>query len=47
LFSTEGAQARNESVCIPAPVGMVRPDELPAAVPGFLHPALTDLAATI
>jgi hypothetical protein len=33
--------AGNERTRIPAPVRMVRPDELPAATLGFLHPALT------
>jgi hypothetical protein len=37
----EDAHARNERTQIPAPVRMIRPDELPAATLGFLHPALT------
>ncbi len=46
LLSVEGAHARNERTCIPAPVRMVRPDELPAATLGFLHPALTSTTTT-
>jgi hypothetical protein len=45
LLSVEGAHARNERTCIPAPVRMARPDELPAATLGFLHPALTSTPA--
>jgi hypothetical protein len=45
LLSVEDAHARNERTCIPAPVRMVRPDELPAATLGFLHPALTSTPA--
>jgi len=44
-LSVEGAHARNERTCIPAPVRMMRPDKLPAATIGFLHPALTRITA--
>jgi hypothetical protein len=43
----EGSQARHELIWITAPVGMVRPDELPTAALGFAHPALTGLTAAI
>ena len=46
LLRVEDAHARNERTQIPAPVRMVRPDELPAATLGFLHPALTRVTAT-
>jgi hypothetical protein len=45
-LSGEGSQARDESICIPAPIGMVRQDELPTAVLRFPHPALTGLTFT-
>jgi hypothetical protein len=41
VLSGEGSQAGHEGIRIPAPVGMVGPDELPAPALGFLHPALT------
>ena len=43
LPRAEGSQARHELIWITAPVGMVRPDELPTAPLGFTHPALTGL----
>ena len=46
LLRVEDAHARNERTCIPAPVRMVRPDELPAETLGFLHSALTRVTAT-
>ena len=46
LLSVEGAHTRNERTRIPAPVRMMRPDELPAATLSFLHPALTSIPAT-
>jgi hypothetical protein len=45
LPRAEGPQARHELIGITAPVGMVRPDELPTAALGFAHPALTGLTA--
>jgi len=41
MLSGEGSQAGHEGLRIPAPVGMVGPDELPAPALGFFHPALT------
>jgi hypothetical protein len=46
LLRVEDAHARNERTQIPAPVRMVRPDELPAATLAFLHPAPTRVTAT-
>jgi hypothetical protein len=45
LFSAEGTHARNERRCIPAPVRMVRPDELPAATLGFVRDGADALRA--
>ena len=45
LPRAEGSQARHELIWITAPVGMVRPDELPTAALGFVHPPLTGLTA--
>jgi hypothetical protein len=45
LLSVEGAHSGNEHSYIPAPVRMVRPDELLAATLGFVHPALTGTTA--
>ena len=35
MFGAEGAQTRDESIRVAAPVRMMRPDEVPAAVPPF------------
>ena len=45
LPRAEGSQARHELIWITAPVGMVRPDKLPTAALGFVHPPLTGLTA--
>lgn len=45
LPRTEGLQARDELIWITAPVGMIRPDELPTAALGLAHPPLTGLTA--
>jgi len=45
LLRAEGSQARHELIWITAPVGMVRPDELPTAALGFVHPPFTGLTA--
>jgi hypothetical protein len=46
LPRVEDTHARNERTHIPAPVRMVRSDELPAETLGFLHPAPTRVTAT-
>ena len=40
-LGVERAQARDEALGIPAPVGVMRPDELPPEPPGFRRPLLT------
>ena len=35
MFGAEGAQTRDESIRVAAPVRMVRPDEVPAAAPAL------------
>jgi len=37
MLGAEGAQARDETVRITAPVRMMRPDEIPAAAPSLIH----------